>query len=282
VSKGLVSPRIGGRPLGDLGTRSPLVARQRVGRVRRHADLPRLPRLLTVTGLFFVFALAGAGGLWVLTAPRFAIADVEVHGASRLPVDRILDAAGIRPGTNLLRLDTTAVIARLEGLPEIRRAELIREFPNRVTINVEERRPFTLLHSGRLHWVDEEGRLLGEERDAVAPPAPLISGLSEAEVATMREAPSPRARAAIALIRALLRSGSTLANEISEIDMSRQDGPVLYTLDGIEVRLGNDQWEERLARLEGVLAEVAGQGGGVTAVDLRFRDQVVLQKGAMQ
>ncbi|HEY3065280.1 MAG TPA: FtsQ-type POTRA domain-containing protein [Methylomirabilota bacterium] len=282
MSKGLVSPRIGGRPLGDFGTRSPLVARQRVGRVKRHADTPRLPRLLTVTGLLLLLALAGAGGLWVLTAPRFAIADVEVHGASRLPVDRILDAAGIRLGTNLLRLDTAAVIARLEELPEIRRAELIREFPNRVTINVEERRPFTLLHSGRLHWVDEEGRLLGEERDAVAPPAPLISGLSEAEVETMREAPSPRARAAIALIRALLRSGSTLANEISEIDMSRHDGPVLYTLDGIEVRLGNEQWEERLARLEGVLAEVAGQGGGVTAVDLRFRDQVVLQKGAMQ
>ena len=98
----------------------------------------------------------------------------------------------------------------------------------------------------------------------------------------MRSAPGPKARAAMALVRALLRSGSDLAAEISEIDMSRREGPVLYTLDGIEVRLGTEQWDERLARLEGVLAQLAsknGQGGAVTAVDLRFRDQVVLQNG---
>ena len=59
--------------------------------------------------------------------------------------------------------------------------------------------------------------------------------------------------------------------------MSRPEGPVLYTVDGVEVRLGTEEWEERLARLEGVLAQVATQD--VRGVDLRFRDQVVLRKG---
>ena len=36
--------------------------------------------------------------------------------------------------------------------------------------------------------------------------------------------------------------------------------------------------DERLARLEGVLAQVATQD--VNGVDLRFRDQVVLRKGS--
>ena len=90
-------------------------------------------------------------------------------------------------------------------------------------------------------------------------------------------APSPKALAAIALIRVLLRTGSALAAEISEIDMSRAEGPVLYTVDGVEVRLGTEEWEERLARLEGVLAQVATQD--VHGVDLRFRDQVVLRRG---
>jgi hypothetical protein len=44
------------------------------------------------------------------------------------------------------------------------------------------------------------------------------------------------------------------------------------------VRLGSDEWEERLARLEGVLAQVATDD--VQGVDLRFRDQVVLRRGA--
>src|SRR5947209_6948098 len=108
------------------------------------------------------------------------------------------------------------------------------------------------------------------------PRVPVVSGLSDDELTSMKSAPSPKALAAIALIRALLRTGSALAAEISEIDMSRTDGPVLYTVDGVEVRLGAEDWEERLARLEGVLGQVADQD--VRAVDLRFRDQVILQR----
>ncbi|MGH7391863.1 MAG: cell division protein FtsQ/DivIB, partial [Candidatus Rokuibacteriota bacterium] len=190
-----------------------------------------------------------------------------------------LAAAAVAPGTNLWRIDPMAAVARVQAIPGIRRAELTRELPNRVTILVEERRPFTLVSSGRLHWLDEEGWLLGEESQAVSPPVPVITGLTEDEVATMRTRPSATARAAIGLIRALLRSGSPLAAEISEIDMSRRDGPVLYTVDGIEVRLGTEDWEERLARLEGVLGQVTADESGVSAIDLRFRDQVVLMKG---
>jgi cell division septal protein FtsQ len=148
-----------------------------------------------------------------------------------------------------------------------------------VTVVVEERRPFTLVHAGRLHWIDESGHVLGRATQAVAPPAPVISGLTEAELLSMKAVPYGRARDAIRLIRALLRSGSVLAGEISEIDVSHADGPVLYTAGGIEVRLGADEWEERLARLEAVLAQRTAREGGIRMVDLRFRNQVVLQGG---
>lgn len=282
MSRGLISPR--GRPpaLGDLGDPATAVAGQRVPRVRRR---PRRPiRWLRVTGgLALTVATAGAvvmAGHWALTTPRFAVMAIEVRGASRVPPQRILETSGIVRGTNLWRIDPDRVRARLESLPEIRRADVVRELPNRVSILVEERRPFTLVHAARLHWVDEDGRLLGEERHAVATEVPVIRGLSEDELVTMRTRPGPRARAAIALIRALLRTGSALAAEISEIDMSRPEGPVLYTIDGVEVRLGSEEWEERLARLEGVLAQVATQD--VHGVDLRFRDQVVLKRGTLR
>jgi len=283
VSRGLLSPR-GTAALADLGGRTPLVAGQRTGparRRRRARALARLARRATVLVLVLgAVAAALAGARWVTTSPRFAVAGVEVRGASRVPVSRILAAAAIPPGANLWTLDGGAVAARVSALPEIRRADVARELPNRVTIVVEERRPFTLVHAGRLHWMDEDGRVLGEERRAVVPGAPVISGLTEEELASMRTTPDPKARAAVALIRALLRSGSALAAEISEIDMSRPEGPVLYTVDGVEVRLGADDWDERLARLEGVLAQVATQD--VSGVDLRFKDQVVLRRGAVR
>jgi len=204
------------------------------------------------------------------------VARVEVHGASRMSPEQVMAAAAIPRGTNIFRLDTTNVIDRIEALPEVRRADVVRELPDRVVISVEERRPFTLVHGGRLHWMDEEGRLLGASPSAVSSPLPVISGLTADELASMRTSPGPKARAAIAVIRALIRSGGGLTGEISEIDMSRREGPVLYTIDGVEVRLGSEDWEERLQRLEGILAQVATQD--VRTVDLRFRDQVVFQK----
>jgi len=95
----------------------------------------------------------------------------------------------------------------------------------------------------------------------------------------MRSAPSAKARVAIGLIRAIRQAHPALLGEISEIDVSGGEGPVLYTLDGVEVRLGVDEWDGRLARLEGVLEQIAATGQAVNSIDLRFRDQVVL-KGA--
>jgi cell division protein FtsQ len=278
MPSGLTSPRNRAAVLADLGERSALVNGQRVGRPRRRRAGRRV-RMRRIAGLVAAFGLGvvvvGAGGRWLLTTQRFTVARVEVRGASRMLPEQVMAAAAIPRGTNIFRLDTTGVIDRIEALPEVRRADVVRELPNRVVISVEERRPFTLVHGGRLHWMDEEGRLLGTSPSAVSSPLPVISGLTADELASMRTSPGPKARAAIAVIRALIRSGGLTA-EISEIDMSRREGPVLYTIDGVEVRLGNEDWEERLQRLEGVLAQVATQD--VRAVDLRFRDQVVFQK----
>jgi cell division septal protein FtsQ len=284
VSRSLLSPRAPVQTLGDFGERSAFVAGQQVGararRPRRAAAVGNLARRVVVGLLLAVIPVAvGAAGWWILTSSRFGVTSVEVHGAHLVSAERILEAAQIPSGRSLFLLDPGRIARQIEALPEVQRAEVIRELPNRVTVMVEERKPFTLVHAGRLHWIDESGHVLGREAHAVTPPAPVISGLTEAELLSMRAAPNGKARDAIRLIRALLRSGSALAAEISEIDMRDGDGPVLYTVNGVEVRLGAEDWEERLARLEGVLAQQTAADGHIRSVDLRFRDQVVLRGG---
>jgi cell division protein FtsQ len=254
--------------------------RQRVSRSRIARRVTRRVRWVTAHALPIGVVLAtllaaGIGALWALTSPRFLITEVTVTGAGRLRPEDIVAASGIGPGTNLFRLDRDAVVARLEALPLVRRADLVRRFPNQVTLAIEERRPFTLVHAGRLHWIDEQGVNLGPESRAVAPRAPVITGLGPTDLAA--DGPSPRVAAGISLLRLLLRSETALIQQISEIDVSRPDGPVLYTVDGVEVRLGADDWEGRLGRLQGVLAQLRAGGEAVGAIDLRFRDQVVLK-----
>lgn len=277
-----LSPRSIGHDMEDLATIHGLTAGQRVS--RRRDPRGRLRRLratglgaacvVLVAGLV---ALGAVGTRWLLTAPRFAVSEVEVRGTSRLTREDVVRASGITRGQNIFRLDPNAVRMGVEALAPVRRADVVRGWPNRVTVVVEERRPFTLVHAGRLHWVDEEGVAMAPERRAVAVELPVISGLTDDELAGASRAPSPRVAAGLSLIRMLLRTGSPLTSQISEVDVSRQDGPVLYTVDGVEVRLGKEEWDARIPRLLGVLAQLASSGESVSAIDLRFRDQVVLK-----
>jgi cell division protein FtsQ len=280
MRRSALSPRAATAAFEDLATRDRLIGRQRIDRYRLRRRVARRARRVVRRAAIAAVALVllGASGMlagWLLRSPRFEVASVEVSGQSRLSREEIETAAAIEPGSNIFTLDTREVVARLEALPLVRHAAVVRALPNRVAITVEERRPFTLVHAGRLHWIDEHGVNLGPESRAVALGAPVISGLGASDLD--REAPGGRAATGLSLLRLLMRSGDGLLQTVSEIDMSRPEGPVLYTLDGVEVRIGVEDWEARLARLLGVLARLKASGETVTAIDLRFRDQVVLQ-----
>ena len=118
---------------------------------------------------------------------------------------------------------------------------------------------------------------LGLESRAVTLAAPVLSGLSADDLGRTESDPSERAALGISLLRLLRRFEAPLQRQISEIDVSRSEGPVLYTVDGVEVRLGKDDWEARIGRLQGVLAQLGAAGEAVTSIDLRFRDQVVFK-----
>lgn len=280
---GILSPRHAPGPVGDLAERSPLMTRQRVRhRLRRRVGRALVPALKLAAILLLLGSTAAALAAtirWLLTSPRFAVAAVEVQGTSRLSGAEVLAAAGISPGDNLFRLNGEEVAARLRRLRPVKRAEVIRSLPNRVTLVVEERVPFTLAQAGRLYWLDEDGIALGHELRAVTPPLPVVTGIRPEETGNGGEA-ADRARGAVSLIRSMLRTGSPLTREISEIHMSGAAGPVLYTVEGIEVRLGTADWEERLGRLDGVLAQIRSLGEPVEYVDLRFRGQVVFKPRA--
>src|SRR5262249_61099578 len=125
MPSGLTSPRNRAAVLADLGERSALVDGQRVGRPRRRRAgrrlrLRRIARLVAAFGLGVI--VVGAGGRWLLTTQRFAVARVGVRGASRMAPEQVMAAAAIPRGTNIFRLDTADVVDRIEAVPGVRRA----------------------------------------------------------------------------------------------------------------------------------------------------------------
>lgn len=278
----VLTPRRAPAGFGDIAEKRPLMSRQRVARYRVRRRVARTARyaVQALTWMSAATLLLVAGLLasrWVTTSPRFALTQVEVQGHSRLTPKEVQEASGLRLGTNLFAVDGARAVAAIEALPQVRRAELVRQVPGRVTLMVEERRPFGLVHAGQLHWVDEHGVAVGREPRAVVPPGPVLSGLGPAELGAGGRPPSERLLLGLALLRALTRSGTPLLAQISEIDVGRPEGPVLYTVEGIEVRIGREDWESKLARLSGVLAQLRSSGPHAAGIDLRFRDQVVLR-----
>jgi len=282
----VLSPRGAALRLGDLAEPLAAMSGQRLDRRRLRRRALRLARRVGLWGgaSFLVATLAVAVGWesrWLLRTALFSVERIEVIGQERLSAEAIVRASGITRGQSLWTLDARRAVAGVEALSLVRHVELIRAFPNRVTLLIEERRPFTLVQAaGKLVWVDEQGVAVAAEARPVSVDAPVISGVSPADLAPNGRVPSDRIATGLSLIRALLRAQSPLVREISEVDVSRPEGPVLYMVDGVEVRLGRDDWEGRLGRLQRVAAQLRATNQSVTSIDLRFRDQVVLRTAA--
>lgn len=276
MGQGILTPRARPGSIPDLAERERLLRRQR----RPRAAGTALRRVLLAAGVTLaVIVLLGLGWLgvqWAVRTPWLAVRSLEVLGLGRLGEREIVEAAGIRPGTNLLALDPAVIQARLEALPQVERARVVRRLPDRIALLIQERDPYALANADGLFWLDPEGRVLGPERSAVSPRLPILSGLALPPPGTDAAVPD-RVESGLRLLRIIQRLGGRLAARVAEIELGRPEGPVLYTQEGIEVRIGTEEWAERLARLDALLASLEERNERVESIDLRFRDLVVMR-----
>jgi cell division protein FtsQ len=76
-----------------------------------------------------------------------------------LTAAQVESAAGVARGTPLVRIDSAAVAARVERLPEVARAEVGTSFPNTLVVRVTERQPVGYVErGGTAVLVDRTGR----------------------------------------------------------------------------------------------------------------------------
>ena len=116
--------------------------------------LPALPRLSlgrrTLTVLLLVAWMMTAYRAWV--SDQFRINDVTIEGSGLLSSAQIESIARVR-GSHIFALDPRTAEQRLVSYPEIDAADVRLQWPgNKVTIQVEERRPIVEWHDGGKTW----------------------------------------------------------------------------------------------------------------------------------
>ncbi|MBM3576228.1 MAG: FtsQ-type POTRA domain-containing protein [Alphaproteobacteria bacterium] len=113
-------------------------------------------------------------------AARFAgfpISAVTITGQSRLSERELLDAAGVGPRNSLPFLDATAVRDRLMQVPLVKSARVMKLYPSRLVIAIEERQPSALWQrDGRVAVISEDGVPIDELRDQRYLGLPFVVG----------------------------------------------------------------------------------------------------------
>lgn len=107
----------------------------------------------------------------------FGIDQVSVTGQTYTADRDIYDAIDLAHVTNFLELDTQSVRARIERLPWVETADLMRVFPGELIVRITERVPFALWRRGdRDFLIDRTGRTLAPVKRDAKLALPLVDG----------------------------------------------------------------------------------------------------------
>jgi cell division protein FtsQ len=137
-----------------------------------------------------------AGVAWALLGSKLLVVrSVVVTGTHLVPAAEVIAAAGVQPGTPLIRVNTGQVAARVEGITQVRAAVVTKSWPDRLVIAVRERTPAVAVRvPGGFDLVDPAGVVV---RSSQTRPAGLPLYLSAAAPAQMRGDPDLAAAAAV-------------------------------------------------------------------------------------
>ncbi len=219
-------------------------ARKRFAR-RQWARRWRVWRWLVALVLVVALAVTGVWLVWFSSV--LAVQGVTVTGTGFLSRAQVVEAAAVPDEEPLVRVDLESVRRRVAGLAAVKSVEVTREWPDRISIKVVERKPVAVVQiGGRFRAVDSDGVLF---RDYDARPAslPVVQSNAVASPETLAEA----AAVASALPKALSRRVDHL--EVRSVDEIR-----LVLRDGRLVVWGSAEASDDKAR---VLTVLLGQKG---------------------
>jgi cell division septal protein FtsQ len=231
---------------------------------------------LTVVGL----PLAVSG--WVLTSPRFRLADLAIDGARRVPLPRLYQALAPLRGKNLVRLPLSEVKSLLAAERWVDAVEIEKELPHRLRVRIRERRPAVLLEveplasdklaSGgtALAWGDDSGR-------PIEPVAPGEDTKGFLVVRADRSIPQAVGKA-LGVAAELRVAEPDWAATLSSVDVLGEDDYRLVTRTlpfPLLVRRG--QVAANVQRLLALLPELGRRYTGLAAVDLRSAERIVIE-----
>ncbi len=166
---------------------------RRLVRLMRPPVLAGIAALLCVVALAVVIHRANPGGALEAIRMRFGqataslglrVGDVVIEGRANTPEPLLRAAIGVRRGDPILGFSVGQARERIEKLSWVEHATVERRLPERIVVQVQERRPFAVWQNqGRFVLIDRAGEVVTNSNVADFRYLPLVVGPGAPEAA---------------------------------------------------------------------------------------------------
>jgi cell division protein FtsQ len=217
---------------------------------------------------------------------RFVIqssSSIEIEGNSHLTRTQLLSIFGGDVDRNIFTVSLAERRAELERLPWVEHATVMRLLPNRMRVSITERTPVAFVRQGNhIGLVDANGVLLDMPTDVPATTHysfPVVTGIGGEEPLSTRAA---RMKIFERFTSELDAEGEKISQNLSEVDLSNPEDVKALIPDhasDVLVHFGEENFLDRYRKYEAHLAEWRAQYPKLSAVDMRYERQVVLETG---
>ena len=251
-------------------------------RHKRRQIRRRLGRILQLFIFFLGFVglsvLCVAGYRTLLTSSLLQVTTIQVSGYNHLDPQTVIQQAKIPSDVNILSLDLDGVNRRLTKHPWIAAALISREIPDRIRIEIKERKPVALVRGHQFFLMDNRGVCFSSAVPSEYGALPIITGLDPETLGPGCTVP----REFTALIEDFHKESKLKLpwRLVSEIRWDRNTGVSIFTVQGgIQVDLGKDNFGPKIVKLEKVLRylEEKGLNHKLRGIDLSHGNRVFVR-----
>lgn len=268
-----MSPRSDMKVSKGIGAKRAFANQERAAQVKRLGRVGRTLIMLFATVLSFgTVGLLAADQLY--RPDTFVIDQLKIKGRFRY-LDPVLveDQVNKQSVGNFFSIRLPDIKQRVEALPLVQSAEVRREWPNTLLIEVKEQRPVMRWHGDR--WINSQGEVITLPTNIVLDQPILLAG-SDKDSKEMLE-------------NALRWSQQLQGSGLKLLGVSLTDSHA-YTLNiettslpgGFDLLLGREQIEERLARFVSLFEYQYRHGNEqLERVDARYPNGLAIKSSAL-
>ncbi len=269
----------------DVSVRSSLAGRQRQRRV-----IGWLAKGLIVAGLgtALYFGASKAVSWVILKNPEYNVAELDMQTDGVLDADQVLQVADLHKGGNIFLVNLNRAKTRIESIPEVEQAQVNRQPPNKIVVQITERKPVAWLSTARgtdardevvasknSLFVDGQGVLLQPRKVSAQDRfLPIIRHYAGPTVVEGAQTEGDEIKAALELIRAHQDSLVATRFQIQEIDLAKRYGLLVTDSVGTQVLFDLSEMDRQLKRLDTYLQYTDQHGQRIQTINLLVQKNV--------